>query len=209
LGSLPPSVDNPELPACSTAVRAKGRENWLHIATGSAPDGSHLVSLPFRWDGANLSIEPLSPTPELQEQDLHLFDAPATPAKPPGNGTVIDGVWRWDFKPSGAALGAYGVDVFLAAGPWAPMLALFLAPGRNMADLGAALFLAALSTAATLVLATVQAVLFIRRGRTLGMACVGLVAVTGSRGLGLFFGAIFVVIPMGLAALGAAAMGGD
>jgi phospholipase D1/2 len=108
MGALPPSADNPELRACSSVVQQKARENWIAVAAGGPPDGSHLVAFPFAGDAQSFSIEQLSATPDLKEQDLYIFDAPASAAKPPGNGTIPTQVWKWDNVPSSGAITRWG-----------------------------------------------------------------------------------------------------
>jgi hypothetical protein len=101
---LPPSADNPELPACSSAVQDKAQKNWLAVAAGNPPDGSHLVAFPFAGDAAAFWIESPSATDDLKEQDLFIFDAPAKAAKPPGNGTIPHEAWKWNHVPSATSL---------------------------------------------------------------------------------------------------------
>ena len=109
LGSLPPSFDDPSQKACSSAVQKKARDNWIALAKGDPPTGSHLVAFPFVADASTFITEQPSSDPQLKEQDLCIFDAPAKAAKPPGNGAPPDKGWRWDADGSSwAAIKAYG-----------------------------------------------------------------------------------------------------
>jgi phospholipase D1/2 len=108
MGVLPPSADNPELWACSSVVQDKAQKNWLAIAAGNPPNGSHLVAFPFAGDARAFWIEPPSAAADAQEQDLFIFDAPAKANKPPGNGTTPDEAWKWNHVPSTATLMTLG-----------------------------------------------------------------------------------------------------
>lgn len=81
-------------------------------------------------------------------------------------------------------LAAYIVDIALLAAPWSAILGVV-----GLEALAGTM----LTSAASLALLIVDVVLFLRRGRTLGMATAGLVATEGSRGLALLLG------PVGLA----------
>jgi hypothetical protein len=105
-------------------------------------------------------------------------------------------------------LASFALDLLLAAAPWSSLLGLGV--GRHsqgqVGDVGEAIALAGICAMATTVLLVTQAFLFARRGRTMGMACVGLVATSGSRGRALFLGVLVFVLPLGLASLLAPAL---
>jgi hypothetical protein len=99
-------------------------------------------------------------------------------------------------------LASFSLDLLLAAAPWASLLGLGAGNGGDgeTGDLGTALVLAGLCAMATAVLLVIQAFLFARHGRTMGTACVGLVATSGSWGRALFLGVLVFVLPLGVAA---------
>lgn len=96
-------------------------------------------------------------------------------------------------------LASYALDLFFMASPWASFLGLALVrPNVGwMGGVGVALVVGGVASLATLVLATVEAVLFVRRGRTLGMAYTGLVVTRGSRAWALALDALLLVLPYG------------
>jgi RDD family len=108
-------------------------------------------------------------------------------------------------------LASFAFDLLLATAPWASLLGLALgsSEGEPMSDFGLALIFAAVCTLASLVLLAVQTFLFARRGRTLGMALVGLVVEAGSRGRSLVLGVLVFVLPFGVALLASTSMDGD
>ena len=107
-------------------------------------------------------------------------------------------------------LASFVLDLLFTVAPWLSLLGLVVAPTNGgMAGIGLAVGLAGLCGLASLVVLVLQAILFLLRGRTLGMACVGLVAVAGSRALALFLGVLVLVLPLGALALLSSAMNGE
>ncbi|HEY3817411.1 MAG TPA: hypothetical protein VGL81_09585 [Polyangiaceae bacterium] len=107
-------------------------------------------------------------------------------------------------------LASFVLDLLFAVAPWLSLLGLVVAPTNGgVAGIGLAVGLAGLCGLATLVMLVLQAILFLLRGRTLGMACVGLVAVAGSRLLALLLGATVLVVPIGALALLSSGMNGE
>jgi hypothetical protein len=107
-------------------------------------------------------------------------------------------------------LASYGLDLAIVAAPWLAILGLAIVPprGGDLAGIGFVLALAALCTLGSLALLVLQATLFLLRGRTLGMASVGLEVESGSRALSLFLGAMVPVVPFGAVALLSSGMDG-
>jgi hypothetical protein len=70
-----------------------------------------------------------------------------------------------------------------------------------MAGLGLTIALAAVCSLGSLVILAIQALIFLMRGRTLGMACVGLRTAAGSRPLALLLGVLAAIVPAGVAVL--------
>lgn len=104
-----PARDTPEDVSCSRAMRDAGLANWRDMAQGIRPptNRSHLIHLPFVVTfGKDLlgnrttafSLEQVSRTAPLRTQDGFIFDAEATSAGPPDNGSTIDDIWAWDIQ---------------------------------------------------------------------------------------------------------------
>jgi phospholipase D1/2 len=90
-----PDRDTPEKPSCSRAMRAAGITNWQDMAQGLRPNKSHLIHIPFFANKDQFFVEPRSRTQPLRDQDRFIFDAEASSAGPPANGTISDGLWEW------------------------------------------------------------------------------------------------------------------
>jgi phospholipase D1/2 len=94
-GILPSSWDSPEKKACSDLCQQQARENWINMAQGVRTDKSHIIAFPFKVENGVFSLEPQSLTAALKYQDAFIFDAETKPAKPKGNGSIIDPQWTW------------------------------------------------------------------------------------------------------------------
>jgi phospholipase D1/2 len=103
LDNIPiPSIDKPERPACSKAIRDAGVVNWQRMAQGVRPDRSHLIHIPFFADAAKtiFFVEPRSLTAELRDQDPFIFDGATGKPSAPGNGAPVKKEWAWDVAKS-------------------------------------------------------------------------------------------------------------
>jgi uncharacterized RDD family membrane protein YckC len=92
-------------------------------------------------------------------------------------------------------LASYLIDLLLLAAPWTAAAGMFAAPARGNWISGLAAFAAVALFACTgsVVLLVLQCVLFLSRGRTLGMALTGLVVVRGIRWLALLLDPVLLV----------------
>lgn len=95
-----PSQDNPEEPACSSAIRTAGIVNWAQMAQGIRQNRSHLIHIPFVVKGGNVVIDPPNSDPVLKAQDHAIFDAETTVV---GKQPVITAVWEWT-SPKGTSM---------------------------------------------------------------------------------------------------------
>ncbi len=118
--------------------------------------------------------------------------------------------------PGRRRLAAYALDGGFLCGPWLSMIgaALFLAlmwPTAGMGGLAVMALLLAFSSVFSLAVVVLQAVLFIRRGRTLGMAVTGLVAAGGVRPLAFLTDPLLdplaLLIPVAIVGVGLNAIG--
>jgi hypothetical protein len=91
----------------------------------------------------------------------------------------------------------YLLDVVLLGAPWLAYLGLSSSTGGNwIGGLGAAVAVMMYASAGTALLFVVNVVLFLGRGRTLGMATTGLVAVKGRKWLALLLAPLMLTIPL-------------
>ena len=95
-GVLPSGWDTPHTGGCPALCQQQARENWIFLQQGVKSNSSHLVAFPFATDGTTFRLESLSADPARQQQDQHLFDCEAAPAKVAGNGAIIDDKWLWN-----------------------------------------------------------------------------------------------------------------
>jgi len=94
-GILPTDWDNPQKKSCSDLCQQQARENWINMAQGVRSDQSHIIAFPFKVEGTTFTFETISGSAALQYQDAFVFDAATKPAKPKGNGSIIDSQWTW------------------------------------------------------------------------------------------------------------------
>jgi phospholipase D1/2 len=95
-GTLPSGWETPQTGGCPTLVQQQARENWIFLQQGVKSNDSHIVALPFETDGTTFRIDHPSSGAALQQADAHIFDCEAKPAKPPGNGSIIEDKWEWN-----------------------------------------------------------------------------------------------------------------
>jgi len=93
-------------------------------------------------------------------------------------------------------IASYVFDWVLLGAPWFAYLGLALVPERGnwISGLAVAATMTMLAGAGTVIMLVLQAVLFLKRGRTLGMAATGLVATKGRRWLALFVGPLLLIV---------------
>jgi hypothetical protein len=100
-------------------------------------------------------------------------------------------------------LAAYALDLFFVAAPWAALLGIEIDPNapQGYGALGMLIVVSVFGAVGTLLVLVVELVLLLRWGRTLGMACAGLVVERGSRALAAFLVAALVAGPAAAAAI--------
>ena len=108
-------------------------------------------------------------------------------------------------------LASFALDLFFVTGPWAGLAGFAVGADTpsGMGGVGIVIVLVGAASLATITVLVVQAALFASRGRTLGMACVGIAAQGGSRGLALFLNVLLVVVPCGIVLVLSRSMQGD
>jgi hypothetical protein len=108
-------------------------------------------------------------------------------------------------------LASYGFDVAVLGLPWLGVLGVEVMPphGDWISGLGLALILVGVASLGTLVLLILQAALYLSRGRTLGMACLGLVAEGRRRGLTVLLDVAVIGLPLAVDAMLAQVLDGD
>jgi hypothetical protein len=93
---------------------------------------------------------------------------------------------------------SYLVDLAFLGAPWSALLGMSALPERGNWIGGLAVFamLTILGSAGTIMMLVVQTVLFLRRGRTLGMAVTGLAVAKGRRWLALLLAPLTLAMPL-------------